>query len=163
MVELVAELNALLCEQNEQIHLLLDLGGQETKALQNNDLEQLSSVVGQQEVLGEKLELLERKRRRLEEKLGEKLHLEEVTVSSVLSLLDEKTADELQEIRQVLQSNYLKLQEINEVNTLLIQQGLSYVNRMQQVLAGGREKAYGREGVKNSDSSTTAKVVDKTV
>ena len=162
MSNLVLDLIKLLQEQNSYIQKLLHLSKVETEALTENQFDKLYEVVKEQENLSRFLQLLEEKRQRLQSELSTSFELEEVNISNLSASLDANLAKELDKVSSLLKDNYLKLQEINQLNVMLIKQGLSYVTRMQDALTPAENKTYGKKG-NSTNESTFIGTVDKSV
>ena len=162
MSNLVLDLIILLQEQNSYIQKLLHLSKVETEALTENQFDKLYEVVKEQENLSRFLQLLEEKRQRLQSELSTSFELEEVNISNLSASLDANLAKELDKVSSLLKDNYLKLQEINQLNVMLIKQGLSYVTRMQDALTPAENKTYGKKG-NSTNESTFIGTVDKSV
>jgi flagellar biosynthesis/type III secretory pathway chaperone len=144
--DLLGGLMGLLEEQEALIRRLIELGREETRALKAEDLAGLSALIAEQEQCGRKLRELEVRRLSLQLELARQLGL--VEGESSLQGLAERVGpggEELVNAVKRLRRSFEELKELNRINRALVQQALTYINRVLALLGAGTG-GYDHEG-----------------
>jgi len=161
MDQLFAFLIKLLADQEELMALLVLVGEREMAALQKNDLPGLCALVSEQEKTSQTLSRLEEERVRLQKELSATLQPGSSMILRDLLPFAGKDQVRLEIIAASLEAHCLRLQELNETNTLLIRQSLAYINQILPHLVPNEGTTYSPEGHLHQLSRSA--VLDKTV
>ncbi|MEW6661698.1 MAG: flagellar protein FlgN [Bacillota bacterium] len=161
MDKLFASLVKLLVDQEELMAQLVLLGEREMAALRQNDLPGVSAIVSEQEKASQALSRLEEERVHLQSRLSAMLPSGNSLVLRDILPYAGKEQAQLEKLAAALQAHCLRLQELNETNTLLIRQSLAYINRLLPHLAPNKGATYSPEG--HLQPLSRAGVLDKTV
>jgi flagellar biosynthesis/type III secretory pathway chaperone len=161
MDELFASLIKLLMDQEGLMARLVLLGEREMEALKQNDLPGLSVVVAEQEKASQALSRLEKERIQLQGRLSGLLPSGNSLILRDILPYAGKERAQLEKLAATLQLHCLRLQELNETNTLLIRQSLAYINRLLPHLAPNEGVSYSPEG--HFQPLSRGGVLDKTV
>ncbi|MBS3976791.1 MAG: flagellar protein FlgN [Syntrophomonadaceae bacterium] len=161
MDELFASLIKLLEDQEELMARLVLLGEREMTALKKNDLPWLCSLVSEQEKTSQALSRLEEERVRLQSELSAALHPGSNMILRDFLPFAGKDQARLEILSASLQAHCLRLQDLNETNTLLIRQSLAYINRLMPHFAPNEGATYSPEG--HLQPLSKAVVLNKTV
>ncbi len=125
---------------------LLSLAEQQLQALRQDDLEQIISISSHQENAGRKMAVLEQRRRAVLEEYSQKLGTTVLHISQLEFYTSSEEFAAIQTVRNQIISNWQKLQEEHELNSLLLKQGLIYTARVLGVLNTGKSGVYGKSG-----------------
>lgn len=166
-----------LSELEEQLHKaagvhrkLLKLSRVKQKALVQLQFDKLRKVVKAEEKVLEKIRKVEERRITMSIRIAEMLDLdpEEVGLKEIIDEAPEPQAQKLSEIRDELRSIMKEIQEINQLNEKLGQQGVEQTEQILKVLMNGGEKegsraVYSARGEKNQLKSFRQGFVDHKV
>ncbi len=142
----VLQITQLLEEQNQIIKELIQVGEEQLEALKIDDIEQINATASKQENLGRMLALKEKERREIAYTLGKELNIDNIKLSDILKIVDEKYRNKLNEISQEIITNQEKLHDINETSKLLLRQSLQYVQKIMNCIDPPENKIYGSSG-----------------
>lgn len=146
MEELLVELADLLEAQNNLMERLCRLGREQLQALRRDDLAELQRITAEQEALSRELTELETRRLALQERLAAGLNLRPDFSLRELLGMPLAGAARLRQLAAQAAENTAQLRDLNEVNRLLINQSLAYVNRMLQAVQPREKPTYGPGG-----------------
>lgn len=140
------DLIEVLKEQRETIRELLELADRQFIALKQNDLDELSSITALLEFKGRKLALLEKRRREIMIDYTQKLGTEITYLSELLPWVGAYEKEELQSLSFEIKNLHQKLDEIQQLNHLLLKQGLAYAERVLSIFPKQETEVYGKSG-----------------
>lgn len=151
----VSELIKTMSKQKNIIDELRDLSKEQLQALKQDDLDQIKNITSQQEYIGRQLAGLEQKRRMILEQYAQDFGIEIKHFSELQRYTKSDDFAELQMIRDEIINHSQKIKRENEINTLLLKQGLKYTEVMLKVLNGKNSLIYGKSGnVQNKSSKS---------
>jgi len=140
--------------QNRLIETLISLGQEETRALLNDDWASLQEITERQNQTAGELEEAENLRQQtfallaVERELPATAKLTEIIEGETLS------GEELRQLGHLLAANVLKLKDLNETNTLLLRQSLTYVQKMLNLITVNNQ-TYGSGGSLKKETDLT--------
>ena len=152
-----------LREQTEIIDRLLDLGGDQFRAVRGNDLAGLVKIVGEQETLAARLAKAEEERLLLLASLESLPGVEKgTTAAALLSHAPQTLQSSLEEAFREMRNKVRKLKEINSLNAAVIKKILRLNSRLLQIMSAGAPKTYGLKG-EIREEPNFASVLNKSV
>lgn len=143
------DVNALIKILNDQKNLiaeLSELASGQLQALKKNDLDEIKKITSQQEYIGRQLAVLEQKRGLFMEECSQKLGVEIKHFNELQLYTSSDDFAEVQMIRDEIINTSQKLKRENELNSLLLKQGLKYTETMLRVLTPTSSSVYGKSG-----------------
>lgn len=158
----LATLGMLLEKQNNLVLELLRLGEEELLALKADNLDELQEITGKQQVLSERLAVLEKERIALQTELADRLKLTGQLTLKELMDAELPGSEQVAIMGNILKENFLKLKELNETNNLLIRQSLAYINKMLSAMMTKSQATYGQNGQVTTSAQPSLKL-DKSV
>jgi len=160
MSGLVPELKENLERQVVLYSLLADLADLKQEALIRNSLSELDAVTAREEQLLARTVQLEKERLVWAEQFGQAIgkQPEDITIVELAELYPELAA-----VRGELEKVIVRLQQLNEVNTLLLQQALSVVNYTVDLITRQEETTYSPPGRKNNEEIKRIHLLDHSV
>jgi flagellar biosynthesis/type III secretory pathway chaperone len=128
---LLAELRGILTREIELHKHLLSLLHKEKACLIDLSTEEIVENTKRKETCTLKIKMLEESRLSLIKRLSPhfSISLHELTLSKLISQLDEPHRSELEEVRSTLRSLINSIQEINQHNSMVVKDALHYCQR----------------------------------
>lgn len=142
----ISDLLRNLGRQRELINELLELAGEQSEALKLNELNKIIFITGRQEYIGKQLDVLEQKRRMFLKNYSQILGIEIKHFSQIQTYTSNSEFTEIQMLRDQIINACEKLKRKNELNSLLLKQGLTYTEKMLAVLNSKNTPIYGKSG-----------------
>ncbi len=142
----VLQIKHLLEEQNQIMKQLIQVGEEQLEALKIDDIEHINATTSKQETLGRMLALKEKERRETAYALGKQLNIDNIKLSDILNIVNDKERIKLNELSQEIITNQEKLHDINETSKLLLRQSLHYVQKIMDSIDPPENKTYGSSG-----------------
>lgn len=142
----VTALIKILNDQKSLILELLDLAGEQLRALKHDDLDEIKNITSQQEYIGRQVAVLEQKRSLIIEGYSQKIGVEIKHFNELRLYTSSDDFTEVQMIRDEIIDSSQKLKRENELNSLLLKQGLKYTETMLRVLNPKSSSVYGKSG-----------------
>jgi flagellar biosynthesis/type III secretory pathway chaperone len=154
----IAELIEIVQDEICTFQRLLDNMEREQRALVTNDVEELDSMVVEQQNLTAEAGRLEAERTKVVTSLSTMLGAEpdSVTLRRLVEQVQGPQSERLGEMRETLIDLQEKIRQTNRHNLLLIKQSMKYVDKTLHILAGGdgSEGLYAQSGkVENATSA----------
>ncbi len=143
------EVSGLLTIMNQQSNLiteLKDLVNQQLLALQQDDLDKITFLTGQQEYISRKIAELEQQRQQLIENYAGRLGIEIKHLSDLQPNVSSRDWDQIQSLKDAIIERSQAIQQTNDLNALLLKQGLQYTEKMLHVLHPSPPSVYGKSG-----------------
>jgi flagellar biosynthesis/type III secretory pathway chaperone len=142
----VSGLLKILNQQNSLIEELCGLADEQLQALKLDDLDKIKSITSHQEYIGRQMAVLEERRRLIIKEYARTIGIEIKHFSELQLYTTSGDWDEIQKIRNEIIDRSQKLKEDNELNSLLLKQGLKYAEIMLGVLNPNKSLVYGKSG-----------------
>lgn len=136
----------ILSEQKSLLAELSDLATEQLQALKHDDLDKIKNITCQQEYIGIKLAALEQKRSSVMVKYSAKIGMEIEHFSELQMYISSEDFAEVKMIRDDIIDSSKKIKRENELNSLLLKQGLKYAEKMLGVLSPNKSYVYGKSG-----------------
>jgi len=128
---------------------LILLSGRKKDTLIKNDLKELNCIIGLELELTSKLANCEKKRQELTERINEAFGNEKNSkLDDILLKLNDNIKAEFEFCRKELVSKLSQQKKVNDLNTELTNQGLSYIDFMMNLLTGNKSSnmVYNNQG-----------------
>jgi hypothetical protein len=124
------QLKEALMQENNTYKETLQLEQEKVKVIKAVKLRELEEITRLEQQYLMKMSTYEKIRRSIFVAIAEELEVTEIkSLSELLMLIeDQKTIDEIDELRNQLLDTILKLKEVNQSNEKLLQQQLEYIN-----------------------------------
>lgn len=154
LIKIMEQLNSLIGEMKS----LVD---EQLQALKQDDLEKIAALTGRQEALGHKIADLEEQRQQI---IDEYAGIIEATINSLSDLqphINDSHWNEIKILRDAITQNSQAIKRTNELNTLLLKQGLKYAEKMLSALNPQKPLVYGKSGSLSPGNAQT--IVDTNV
>lgn len=148
----VSALIDILKRQNFLIKELIVLSDEELAILKEDDQDALNKLTKKQEEKGKSLALLEKERQETVLKYAKELDRDLPKLNLIFPYIELKERLEINEISKELKINYEKLKEANELNSVLLKQGLMYSTKMLKIITGEGKGTYGKSGTINKSN-----------
>lgn len=160
MTALVQSLKDNLERQVSLYTQLADLAEDKQQSLVKNSLAELESVTAQEELILTQSIRLEQERLAWAEQFGREIgkRPEDITIVELAEQYPELT-----EVRSELEQVIVRLQQLQEVNSLLLQQALSIVNYTVDLLTRQGETTYAPPGRKTNEDIKRIHILDRSV
>lgn len=131
MASLIEELIITLGQEHDIYKQLIPIAQNKTKIIVSNDLEALQKITEQEQLMVEKITVLERKREETVQNIGTVISKDpsKLQIKAIIQLLEKqpKEQKELSETHDNLKTTIQRLVEINNHNKALIQQSLEMI------------------------------------
>lgn len=131
MASIMEELIATLSQECELYESLIPIAQKKTKVIIENDLPSLQSITEQEQQAVDKVNALEKKREKVIVNVGTVINKDPaaLTIHAVIELLEKqpKEQQELAMVHDKLKKAVRNLMEINNHNSMLIQQSLEMI------------------------------------
>jgi ABC-type cobalamin/Fe3+-siderophores transport system ATPase subunit len=129
MYSILAQLLEILKEEGKKYKLLLGLSKKKRDKIIAKDLEELNSITLQEERIIEEVSKAEQQRESLIKKLANSINypVSELTLKKIIELFPTDLTDSLQKVRKEFLAVLHDLKAVNDLNTGLIADSLSYV------------------------------------
>lgn len=129
MNTLIDELKLVLKEELESYKTMLEYGLKKTEIITSGQAKELDKLTQIEQALIMKIGKLEDKREEIVEKIGHELNIkEDINLSTILPYIDKKDEKEINDIRDELVDILNKLKDRNQLNGVLINDSLEYIN-----------------------------------
>lgn len=135
-------LRGVLLEQEDSLHVLIDLAADEQSALLSSDYAAIEHVSSLMHVAADRIEALQFQRVQLAAELGNA----EATLEELLPIASELGIEGLAEARLRMAALAAELQESQERNARLLLSAVKLRERWVNHLAGMHQSTYGSEG-----------------
>lgn len=142
----VGRLVQILGKQNSFIEELRDLASEQLQALKQDDLNKIIKITNHQEYIGRQLAVLEQRRQLILEKYSQEHGIEIKHFSDLQMLIDSNDFAEIQKSRDEIINGCQKLREEQELNALLLKQGLKYADKILGLLNSKKSFVYCKTG-----------------
>lgn len=139
---------------------------EQQKALRDNEIETVQTVVAEQGALLKHVHDLEKKRLQALAELARDLACqeEELTLEQIAKLLPEKYQEFYQQIKLSLSENLQEVKQINQTNEELVQMSLTYLNYSLSLMAGMQtSNAYGQQGQEQENKNVKRSIFDQKI
>ncbi|MGE5484582.1 MAG: flagellar protein FlgN [Ignavibacteriales bacterium] len=149
MPEELWEKMARFLEQEAEAYAdLVKLGKKKQEALIKGAISDLEKVVKAEQVVISRTGRIEENRWRLQQEVSSIINkpASEINLSDMISMADSANRESLLASRDSIQKSIEQICELNDANSELINQSLSYVNFMLNALASRMKVAYDQEG-----------------
>lgn len=157
----INELLNILEQQGEVLENLLNLAESQIEILKVNDIEALKKHTVFQAEEGRKLGLLEHERQVVLLKYQNEYNIEINNIRDLTQHISPEDLKQLTAISEGIVKKHAKLDEAQELNKLLLKQGLSYSKKMLKNIVGEDNSVYGKSG--NKETSNQQLIIDKNV
>ncbi|SMB82833.1 FlgN protein [Desulfonispora thiosulfatigenes DSM 11270] len=157
----INELLTILEQQSNVLQNLINLAESQVEILKVNNIEELKRHTVLQEEQGRKLALLERDRGVLLVKYQNQY---QITITNITDLASHLSPEDLQKLTNISEKILIKHERLHtaqELNKLLLKQGLSYSKKMLKNILGEDNGVYGKSGTK--ENSKHQLMIDKSV
>lgn len=161
---MMLEVNGLIKILNQQSSLIAELknlANEQLQALKQDDLEKIIAITGQQEYIGRQLAGLEEQRRQIIDDYSGINGIEVEGLSDLQPYIKNRDWNEIQIYREEITHNSQAIKQTNELNTLLLKQGLKYADKMLNLLQPQKPRIYSKSGGLNTGSGQA--IVDTNV
>ncbi|MGE5542086.1 MAG: flagellar protein FlgN [Bacillota bacterium] len=161
MPEELWEKMARFLEQEAEAYAdLVKLGKKKQEALIKGAISDLEKVVKAEQVVISRTGRIEENRWKLQQEVSSIINkpASEINLSDMISMADPANRESLLSSRDSIQRSIEQICELNDANSELINQSLSYVNFMLNALASRMKVAYDQEG---EMVQKTSGIVDK--
>jgi len=151
----VSSLALIMKQAVESIDELLILANNQFQALKEGNIEKIAYVTSQQESVSRRLVLLDSQGQRIIKDFAEAVGLDIDHFNQLLPCIDEASANYLGGQRDAILAKSKELQEINELNSALVNQGLKYTQRVLGIVNSNDPFVYNRTGDVRSSAHRT--------
>lgn len=131
LASLIEEFVSVMESEDRIYKELIPLAERKTKIIIDNDLQALQDITGQEQMMIEKINALERKREEVIVNIGTVINRKpaELSMKTVIKILEKQPAEQkkLTIIHDSLKSSLKRLDQLNERNKSLIQQSLEMI------------------------------------
>jgi flagellar biosynthesis/type III secretory pathway chaperone len=158
------EISALLKILNQQNNLIAELEklvNRQLQALMKEDLNEITSITGQQEYVGRQIDDLEEQRQLIIADYSRIIGVEIKHFSELKQFMTSNDWNEIQKLRNDITNCSQKIKRENERNSLLLRQELKYTGKMLQILEPNKSSVYGKSGGLNQ--AVGRRIVDTNV
>lgn len=157
MSEALQNLNDNLKEQNEIYTKLLTLEERKKDALVKNNIQEIELITSQEEVFIIRVNRLEKDRLLWAEQIGHELGKppEELTLAEIAEHFPT-----LEEVRLDLDQIVVKLKEVHEINSQLLQQAMKIVDYSVGLLTHQESNTYSYPGSREKDETKKRQLMD---
>ena len=153
MASLIDVLISTLEQENTEYEGLLELGLQKTGIIIRNEVEELSGMVEKEQLVVDRIMVLEKKRTEVSQDIAEVLNkdVKTLTLTRLIELLSsqKKERDALVSIHDKLSLTMKRMVEINERNKALLNESMEMLqfemNLVQSMKRGPETNNYGRD------------------
>lgn len=153
MASLIDVLISTLEQENTEYEGLLELGLQKTGIIIRNEVEELSRMVEKEQLVVDRIMVLEKKRTEVSQDIAEVLNkdVKTLTLTRLIELLSsqKKERDALVSIHDRLSLTMKRMVEINERNKALLNESMEMLqfemNLVQSMKRGPETNNYGRD------------------
>lgn len=142
----VSGLLKLMNQQSNFIAELRNLANQQLLALQQDDLDEITSITGQQEYIGRKIAELEEQRQQLIRNYSGLVGFEIKHLSNLQQNVSSRDWDEIQTLKDEIIDRSQEIKQTNELNTLLLKQSLKYTEKILHIFHPNKSSIYGKSG-----------------
>lgn len=139
-----------LRQQSSLVAELKNLTQQQLQALKQDELKQIAVLTEQQEFVSRQLAELEEQRRQIIAGYTEVIGIQPEGISELQTYIDHHDWQQIQTYRDEITQNSQAIQQTNQLNTLLLKQGLKYAEKMLNLLQAQKPRIYGKSGGLNS-------------
>ncbi len=145
----VSGLIKILQQQTSLIAELRSLVNQQLHALKQDDLDMITSITSQQEYIGRQIADLEEQRRLIISDYSRIIGFDIKNFSELQQFTSSCDWNEIQRLRDEISTTGQEIKRDNELNALLLKQGLKYAEKMLHVLNPNKSYVYGKSGEVN--------------
>lgn len=139
-------LGKILDKQNSLIEELRELANEQLQALKQDDINKIINITSHQEYIGRQMAVLEQQRQTIVGKFSLEHGVEIKHFSDLLPHTGREDYAKVQKIRDKIVNECQKLKKENELNSLLLKQGLKYADKILKILNGANSTVYGKSG-----------------
>lgn len=139
-------LEKILNKQSNLLEELRGLASEQLQALKQDDLNTIINITSRQEYIGRQLGILEKQRQIIINSLSLEQGIDIEHFSDLRPHTSRDNFAKLQKVRDKIVSECQKLKKENELNSLLIKQGLKYTEKILKILNGSNSTMYGKSG-----------------
>ena len=143
------EVSGLIKILHQQTSLIAELGSlvnQQLHALKQDDLDTITAITSQQEYIGRQIADLEDQRRLIISDYSRMIGLDINNFSELQQFTTSSDWDEMQRLRDEIITASQEIKRDNELNALLLKQGLKYAEKMLHILNPNKSYVYGKSG-----------------
>ena len=156
----VTALIEVMKEQESIFAEFLSLADEQLQVLKSDDLEKLVQITARQEEKGRTMALLEKKRREILADYSQEIGTEFTHLSELFAHINNTEQVVLQKLASEIKEKHRQLEETTNLNRVLLQQGLSYANRVLGCF-NTEKSVYGKTGnIRETDSN---RIINKSV
>ena len=148
------EVDGLIKILHQQHSLIMEMDSlvkEQVQALKQDDLDRITSITSQQEYIGRQIADLEEQRRLIISDYSRMIGVNIENVSELQQFLTSSDWNEIQKLRDEILNTSQEIKRNNELNTLLLKQGLKYAEKMLRVLNPNKSNVYGKTGDLNRE------------
>lgn len=131
MASLIEELITVLEQEKDTYGQLVPISEDKTKIIVKNDLQALQGIIEQEQLLLDRISILEHKRKEIVQNIGTVINKkpETLNIKIIIHLLEKQPTEQkrLSELHDNLKKTVQRLIEINNHNKSLIQQSLEMI------------------------------------
>ena len=168
MASLIEELIYTLEKENTEYEGLLELSLQKTGVIIRNDIDELSRMVEKEQLVMDKILVLEKKRAEVSEDIANVLNkdVKTLTLTKLIELMSSQPREKnaLMTIHDKLSSTMKRMVEVNERNQALLQESMDMLhfemNLVQGMRRGPETNNYGKDAYKSGNYSLPATSFD---
>lgn len=169
MASLIDELINVLEQENKEYEGLLELGLEKTGIIVRNEVDELSRMVEKEQLVVDRIIVLEKKRTEVSEDIANVLNkdVKTLTLTRLIGLLGSqvKERDALVSVHDRLSSTMRRMVEINERNKALLAESMEMLqfemNVVQSMRKGPETNNYGRDAYISGNYSLPNTSFDK--
>ena len=166
-IELITELITVVNEEVRLFHALLEILGQEQRAIVNDDLPAIEEAANAKRELVVDASAAELRRQELVRDLSEGLDVapDQVDLAKLIEGIDDRHGKQLTQMRETLLELNQKIRTTNANNAFLIRQSMRYTDRYLDILTGhpGDRGMYGKFGRSRKRTGSERPIVNRTV
>jgi flagellar biosynthesis/type III secretory pathway chaperone len=141
-----SDLIKILHQQTSLITELRGLVNQQLQALKQDELDMITSITSQQEYIGRQIADLEEQRRLIISEYSRTIGFDIKNFSELQQYTTSSDWSEIQSLRDKILTASQEIKRDNELNALLLKQGLKYAEKMLHVLNPNKKYIYGKSG-----------------
>jgi len=148
------EVDSLIKTLHQQHSLITEMGSlvnEQVQALKQDDLDRITAITSQQEYIGRQIADLEEQRRLIISDYSRMIGFNIENVSELQQFSTSSDWNEIQKLRDEILKTSQEIKKNNELNTLLLKQGLRYAEKMLRVLNPNKSTVYGKSGDLNRE------------
>ncbi len=159
MASLMEELISTLTEEEELYRELIPVSEEKTKAIVANDLDELQAITEREQVMVDRVGVLEKKRLETVQNIGIVLNRnpDTLTLSAIVDMLKKQPEEQkkLREIHDKLRATTGRLKDINSQNKSLIGEALEMIEFNMNVLRSTRMSSGSSNYTRNASQTDT--------